>query len=114
MKRNRAITGVCAGLLTVTALAAPAAAAPEQSDDPENCPDGAVCFWEGPGFEGEMTVREHPGPNCDPVPGGNIGSMVNHLDRPVLLFIDEHCDEPVQIAFPFEPIPDAGYVSSWK
>lgn len=114
MMRKRAVNGTAAALLAVAALGSPAAAAPVAEQTPDECPVGAVCFWTEPGFEGEMTVRENPGFGCDPVPHGKLGSIVNHLNRPVGLFADTACEEFVEVAAPFEPLEYVESVSGWR
>jgi hypothetical protein len=89
MMRARIATSITAGLFVIAAVGAPAAADP--GGDPDDCPDGAVCFWTEDHFRGEMSVRDNPGQGCDPAPDGEIGSVVNNLDRPVVIFADDDC-----------------------
>jgi hypothetical protein len=100
--RKHIISGIAAGFFLATALAGTAAAtAPSGYDEPD-CPDGAVCFWTGEDFNGDMTIRENPGMGCDAAPHGRIGSMINNLDRPVALFAGHHCDGPRMMVGPWD------------
>ncbi|MCD0447362.1 peptidase inhibitor family I36 protein [Glycomyces sp. A-F 0318] len=114
MMRERAVTGIAAGLFAVAALGAPATAAPAAEGDPHDCPEQAVCFWTEPNFEGDRTVREKPGFDCDPAPGGQVMSITNHLNRPVWLYLDESCEEGLAVLVPSQSLDYVEPIGSWR
>ena len=96
--RNRIMASAAAGLFVAAALATPAAAhGKHHHDDPHDCPHNAVCFWEKPHFEGDMSVRWNPGHHCDEAPDHKIGSVVNNMHEKVRLYKDDDCDHLVEV-----------------
>ncbi|GAB3644500.1 peptidase inhibitor family I36 protein [Glycomyces tarimensis] len=100
--RKRILAGVATACFTIAAFATPAAAGSDHDDWPEDCPHNAVCFWKGKSFEGPMSVRYNPGPNCDVAPDWKIGSAINNLDHEVRLYWDDDCDDLVEVLHPGE------------
>lgn len=97
--RSALVAGIAPVLAAVTALggAAPAAAAPGDSDRPVlgTCGAGQLCLWEDPDFAGERLTFELAGTDiesCVVLPRGfTADAYANRTGRPVTLYQSPEC-----------------------
>ncbi|MFI0406653.1 peptidase inhibitor family I36 protein [Actinomadura sp. 3N508] len=82
-------------VLTATASTTASAATAARQD----CPDNAVCFWTGPYFTGQRSVRQNPAPPsvCANIPGQYARSVVNHTGYTRIMYHDPNCAPPSQV-----------------
>ncbi|MFB7629898.1 peptidase inhibitor family I36 protein [Streptomyces sp. NPDC056149] len=77
------------------------------------CPEGTVCFWSKPDFDGEMKAVHNRQHDCREVPFTPSRSVYNHAHETVSFYAKLHCS--VQVGT-LEPGGSARSVSlsSWR
>ncbi|MEK2476685.1 peptidase inhibitor family I36 protein [Streptomyces noursei] len=76
---------------TAPAHAGNGAALPARARAAAACPEGSVCFWSKPEFDGQMRAAQYPEHDCEATPFQPARSVYNNSDETRSFFAGPRC-----------------------